>query len=142
MPDITPEDLNLRSVGVLPGLLGVVVTRLAPREVRAELAIHPGLHAPDGTVHPGSLVTLAETACGYACATHLPQGAIGFRTVELNSSHLAAAAGGTLDCEVQPTYLGRDWHHWGAVVRHRESGRPLALVRATVRILYTKGSPS
>ena len=36
---ITPEKLNQRGVGYLPGHLGIVFTGFGPREMRAELQV-------------------------------------------------------------------------------------------------------
>jgi acyl-coenzyme A thioesterase PaaI-like protein len=42
--------------------------------MHASLAVLPHLMAPNGCLHAGTVVTLADTACGYGCiakATHL-----------------------------------------------------------------------
>ena len=82
----TPEFWNKRGAGKLPGHLGMVVTHSVERELRAELAVGEHLMAPNGFLHAGSLVTLADTCCGYGCVQHLPEGARGFTTVELKSN--------------------------------------------------------
>ena len=70
----TLEDLKRRGTGFLPGYMGVVVTGLADQELRAELTIQRHHIAPNGFLHAGTVVTLADTACGYGCvarAQHL-----------------------------------------------------------------------
>lgn len=134
----TVEHLNRRSVGCLPGHLGIVVTELADRTLRAELPVTPHLMAPNGYLHAGSLVTLADTACGYACSAHLPPGAAGFTTIELKSNHLGTATDGTVDCVATAVHLGRTTQVWDAVVTHRESGRTLVMFRCTQMVLMPK----
>ena len=140
MRDITPEDFNRLGAGTLPAVLGMVVTSVAPSELRAELVIRPELHTHDGYLNAASIVALADTACRYACVAHLPDGALGYSTVEVKSNQLGSALEGTVDCLVRAGHLGRTTQHWDAVVRHRETGRPLALFRSTLTIHHPKGA--
>ena len=133
---ITADEFNRRGVGTLPGLLGVHITAVANRELRSQLVVQPQLMAPNGYLHAGSVVTLADTSCGYGCVAHLPPGATGFTTLELKSNHLGTTRDGTLDCVATAVHLGRTTQVWDAVVTHRESGRTLALFRCTELVLY------
>ena len=132
------EDFNRRGVGRLPGHLGLNVLAIDKSEVRAEMVVQPTLMAPNGYLHAGALVTLADTCCGYGCVTNLPATASGFTTVELKSNHLGTALDGTLDCVARPAHIGRTTQVWDATVTHRESGRTLALFRCTQMVLYPK----
>lgn len=135
---ITPDSFNQRSAGKLPGHLGLVVTHVASGEVRAELPVREALMAPNGFLHAGSLVTLADTSAGCGCLASLPPGANGFTTVELKSNHLGTALEGTLDCVAKAAHLGRTTQVWDATVTHRETGKTLALFRCTQMVLYPK----
>jgi uncharacterized protein (TIGR00369 family) len=138
---ITADEFNRRGVGTLPGLLGVHITAVANRELRSQLVVQPQLMAPNGYLHAGSVVTLADTSCGYGCVAHLPPGATGFTTLELKSNHLGTTRDGTLDCVATAVHLGRTTQVWDAVVTHRESGRTLALFRCTQMVLYPAATP-
>ena len=135
---ITLEQLQQRGSGFLPGYLGVVITGLGERELRAELAIQPHHIAPNGYLHAGTIVTLADTASGYGCIAHLPEGGTGFTTIELKANFLATARDGTLACVASAVHLGRTTQLWDAVVTHRETGRKIALFRCTQLVLYPK----
>lgn len=126
------------SPGHLPGLLGVRVLEVADRRLSAELPIRAELFAPNGFLHAGAIVTLADTAAGYACVAHLPAGATGFTTIELKSNHLGTARDGTAVAEVTAAHLGRTTQVWDATVTHRETGRTLALFRCTQMVLWPK----
>jgi uncharacterized protein (TIGR00369 family) len=134
----TAESFNERGAGTLPGLLGIVVTHAGEREIRAEMAVRDAVLAPNGYLHAGSVVTLADTCAGYGCAGNLPAQASGFTTIELKSNHLGTAREGTVDCVATPAHLGRTTQVWDAVVTHRESGRTIALFRCTQMVLYAK----
>jgi 1,4-dihydroxy-2-naphthoyl-CoA hydrolase len=135
---ITPEQLNQRSIKHLPAHLGIVITATGPGELSAELAVHQHLMAPNGFLHAGSIVTLADTAAGYGCIANLPEGANGFTTIELKSNHLGTAREGMIECTARAVHLGRTTQVWDAVVTHRETGKTLALFRCTQMILYPK----
>lgn len=134
----TPDHFNQLGAGTLPGHLGLVITHVSATEVRSELTVKPVLMAPNGFLHAGSIVTLADTSAGYGCVANLPEGAAGFTTIELKSNHLGTARDGTLDCVATPAHLGRTTQVWDAVITHRESGKTLALFRCTQMVLYAK----
>lgn len=129
---------NERSIGCLPGLLGVKVTALAQGLLRAELAIEPKHFAANGFLHAATVVTLADTGAGYACVAHLPEGASGFTTVELKTNHLGTAREGVICAEVRSAHLGRTTQVWDATVTHADTGKTIALFRCTQMILWPK----
>ena len=135
---VTLEDLNRIGVGKLPGLLGIVITQVSGSEVRAELAVNETHMAPNGFLHAGTVVTLADTCAGYGCVANLPPGATGFTTIELKSNHLGTAREGTILGSAKAAHLGKTTQVWDATVTHRESGKTLALFRCTQMILYAK----
>ncbi len=140
MPILSVEQFNQRGIGKLPGHLGLVVTLATPQRMAAELPVRPQLLAPNGYLHAGSLVTLADTLCGYGCVMNLPEGATGFTTVELKSNHLGTTLEGTVAGVATPAHLGRTTQVWDAVLTHLESGRTLALFRCTQMVLYPKAA--
>lgn len=137
---LTPEYFNQFGAAGLPGLLGIVVAHVGASEVRAMLPVTAQLMAPNGFLHAGSVVALADTAAGYGCLAHLPEGATGFTTIELKSNHLGTARDGTLLCTATAAHLGRTTQVWDAVVMHEASGRTLALFRCTQMVLYAKSA--
>jgi len=135
---ITAEQFNARGTEYLPGLLGIVITHVDQSELRAELQVKKSLLAPNGYLHAGTIVTLADTCAGYACVVNLPAGATGFTTIELKSNHFGTALDGTLKCSAKAVHLGRTTQVWDSAVTHGESGKTLALFRCTQMILYAK----
>ena len=128
--------LNRFGADSLPGHLGIVVLHVGEAEVRAELPVRRNLMAPNGYLHAGSIVTLADTCAGYGCISSLPEGATGFTTIELKSNHMGTAREGTIVSTATPAHLGRTTQVWDAVVTHAETGKTIALFRCTQLILY------
>ena len=132
--DITPAILMARQAGTLPGRFGLVVTRLEAGRLDAEVAIEPWMLAPNGYLHAASVLLLADTAAGYACMAHLPDGAKNFTTIELKSNFLGTVREGTMRTECRAEHLGRTTHVWSATV-FGANDRKLALFRCTQMIL-------
>jgi 1,4-dihydroxy-2-naphthoyl-CoA hydrolase len=140
MKTMTPEQLTSFGAETLPGHLGIVILAAGKGHVKAELPVKQVHFAPNGFLHAGTVVTLADTCCGYGCITSLPEGANGFTTIELKSNHLGTAREGTIECEAKAVHMGRTTHVWDAVVTSRETGKTIALFRCTQMILYPKGA--
>lgn len=132
------ESFNQRGKSFLPGLLGIVVTDIGNESLNAELAVQQSHLAPNGYLHAGSVVTLADTACGYACIANLPEGASSFTTIELKSNFIGTAREGVIECEAKAVHTGRNTQVWDALVRHRDTGKLIATFRCTQMILWPK----
>ncbi|MDT8428407.1 MAG: PaaI family thioesterase [Pseudomonadales bacterium] len=137
---ISKEQLNQRGADKLPGHLGIVITKVGLDSVAGFLPVRTSLMAPNGYLHAGSIVTLADTCAGYGCIANLPAGANGFTTIELKSNHLGTTRNGHLDCTASPVHIGKSTQVWDAVVSHRETGKTLALFRCTQMVLYPQGN--
>jgi uncharacterized protein (TIGR00369 family) len=135
---ITAAEFNEFGRGALPGYLGIEITRVDGREIQARLPIRPELMAPNGYLHAGSVVTLADSLCGYGCLNNLPDGASGFTTIELKSNHLGTARDGSIECTARAAHLGRQTQVWDATVTHAGTDRVLALFRCTQMVLYPR----
>jgi uncharacterized protein (TIGR00369 family) len=138
-PGITLEHLNARGVGRFPSLIGFRVTDFGEGFIQAEFTVRAELTAPNGFLHAGSIVTLADTACGYGCAAHLPDGAENFTTIELKSNHMSTAREGTVRVDARAVHLGRTTQVWDATVSHQDTGKILALFRCTQMVLWPRG---
>jgi 1,4-dihydroxy-2-naphthoyl-CoA hydrolase len=137
-PTPTPAYFNEFGVGTLPAHMGIVVTDIGERTLSARFVVAPHLLAPNGFLHAGSVVTLADTACGYGCVANLPEGAANFTTIELKSNHLGTAREGVVLCTATLAHGGRTTQVWDAVVTDQASGKTIALFRCTQMILYPR----
>ncbi len=132
------EHLNQIGVGKLPGHLGIVITHAGESEIIGELTINASVMAPNGFLHAGTVVTLADTLAGYGCMASLPPGAVGFTTIELKSNHVGTALEGTIVGRATSVHLGRTTQVWDCTVTRKETGKTIALFRCTQLILYGK----
>jgi uncharacterized protein (TIGR00369 family) len=130
------DEFLQRASKTLPGLLGIAFEHIGADQVRAALPLRQEVMAPNGYLHAGTVITLADTCAGFGCVANLPEGAAGFTTIELKSNHLSTARDGTIECTATPVHLGRTTHVWDAIVTHKESGKTIAMFRCTQLVLY------
>jgi 1,4-dihydroxy-2-naphthoyl-CoA hydrolase len=131
-------DWNSAGADYLPGLLGMTFTTVEPGEVTANMPVRKALSAWNGFLHAGSVVSLADTCCGYGTVRSLPNGASGFTTVELKSNFLGTAREGIIVCTARPLHQGRTTQVWDARVQREGSDNAIAHFRCTQLILWPK----
>ena len=135
----TPDDLNAMQQGFLPGELGLEVLEAREGYLRSQVSVAHKHMAPNGFLHAASLIALLDTAAGYGCRISLPEGGVGFTTIELKSNFLGTAReGDTVLCEARLAHGGRMTQVWDAVATHQETGKTIALFRCTQMVLYPR----
>jgi 1,4-dihydroxy-2-naphthoyl-CoA hydrolase len=132
--ELTLDQLKAAGEGLFPGLIGVEVDSLIDGIVLAHLPLREELMAPNGHLHAAAVVGLADTSCGYGCILSLPEGGIGFTTIELKTNFVRSAQQGTITCEARLVHGGRTTQIWDATV-NAPDGRPMALFRCTQLVL-------
>jgi 1,4-dihydroxy-2-naphthoyl-CoA hydrolase len=132
--EFTLAQLSEAGAGFLPGLVGVEVEEFADGVVRARLPLREQHMAPNGYLHAAAVIALADTACGYGCLLSLPEGGVGFTTIELKTNFLRTVREGTITCEATLVHGGRTTQLWDATVRD-PGGRSMALFRCTQLVL-------
>lgn len=136
-PEYTTDSFDERQAGTLPGILGIAVDAIADGSIDLSMAVDRRHLAPNGYLHAASVVALADTAAGYGCVVHLPDGATGFTTIELKSNFLGTALEGTIRARGTLAHAGRSTQIWDATVRGPDD-RTIALFRCTQMILWPK----
>jgi 1,4-dihydroxy-2-naphthoyl-CoA hydrolase len=141
--DLTQVALEARAfdeiaVGRFPGLLGIQMQTVERGKVSCRVPVRPELMAPNGYLHAGALVGVADSLCGYGTIVNLPEGAVGFTTIELKCNFLGTLTEGAFVCEATPLHIGRTTQVWDAVATDEATGRRLAVFRCTELVLRPK----
>jgi len=132
--EISLETLEQAGEEYLPGLIGIEFDGFEDGVMRARLELRKAHFAPNGYVHAGAVVTLADTTCGYGCILSFPEGVSGFTTIELKTNFLRSAQEGTVTCEARMVHGGRTTQLWDATVTDA-AAKTLALFRCTQLLL-------
>lgn len=120
-----------------PGLLGVEVLNVSTNIATAQMEVKKSHFAPNGYLHAGSVVSLADTIAGYACLYNLPPLAVSFTTIELKSNFLGSTKSGFIIAEATLQHAGRTTQVWDVIVKSKENQKTVALFRCTQLILYS-----
>ena len=129
------ERFNAAMDGRLPGVFGIRLLKVGHGLAEARLELKPEHLAPNEFLHAGTVITLADSCCGMGCLASLPQGAVGFTTIELKTNFLATATEGALRCRAELAHGGSRTQVWDASVSREEDNRVIALFRCTQFIL-------
>jgi 1,4-dihydroxy-2-naphthoyl-CoA hydrolase len=132
------EMLRQASEVTLPGHMGLELVEIGEGTAGMRCEIQPFHLAPNGYLHAGAVITLADTAAGYGCVGNFPEGATGFTTIELKSNFTGTLLEGVMIAEAKLVHSGRTTQLWDVEVSAEETGKKLALFRATQMILYPR----
>jgi 1,4-dihydroxy-2-naphthoyl-CoA hydrolase len=134
--DYKDTDFTLLGADCFPGLVGIEVLQVSSGFAAARMAVTSSHFAPNGYVHAGSIVALADTIAGYGCLYNLPEKGRSFTTMELKTNFMGAAKSGYLKAEASLQHGGRTTQVWDVVVKHEETDKTIALFRCTQLVIY------
>ena len=123
---------------LLPGHMNIEIVEIAVGSAKMRCHLRQHHLAPNGFMHAGSVVSLADTAAGYGCVGNLPEGAIGFTTMELKTNFLGTLMEGSMIAESTMVHGGRTTQVWDVEVTDEATGKLLALFRCTQLVLYPR----
>lgn len=134
----TAAALRQATEHTFPGHVGLELVDLSEGRGTMRLEVQPFHLAPNGYLHAGVVVTLADTAAGYACVANWPEGATGFTTIELKTNFTGTLLEGSMIAEAVMIHGGRTTQVWDVVVTSEATGKALAYFRATQLLTYPK----
>lgn len=114
--------------------LGARMLRVADGEVDIELPWSESIQQQHGFVHAGAIATIADSACGYACLTRMPEGSA-VLSVEFKINLLSPAKGESFVARARVVRVGRTVGVATAEVVAHSSAKPdsvVALMQATM----------
>ena len=122
----------------LPGHLGFEVVKLESETAVIKCDLETHHLAPNGYLHAGTVVALADTAAGYGCMATLPPEATGFTTIELKANFVGTLLEGALRADARMVHGGRTNQVWDVTVVDDGNDKELSHFRCTQMILYPR----
>src|SRR5512144_3015384 len=114
------ESLQELLAPLLPGLMGMKITRAEPELVEATMLVRPDLCTTGGILHGGAHMAFADTIGAVATFINLPEGK-GTTTIESSTKFLGSAkVGGTVTAECTPLHKGRTTMVWQTAIRNAD----------------------
>ncbi|HZV70063.1 MAG TPA: PaaI family thioesterase [Saprospiraceae bacterium] len=136
--DFKTLDYKSFGAGFFPEFIGVEIIHVNTNAATARMEIKKNHFAPNGYLHAGSIVTLADTIAGYGCLYNLPESGISFTTIELKTNFLGAIKSGSIIAEAVLQHAGKTTQVWDVTVKNEVSNKTIALFRCTQLILYAQ----
>ena len=133
----TLEDLNNLSKNTMVEHLGIIYTNIGDDSITATMPVDQRTHQPDGLLHGGASVTLAETLGSVAanlCIDRNKRFCVG---LEINANHVRSARNGVVTGITRPIHLGNSTQIWDIRIND-EKNHLICIVRLTMAILTRK----
>ena len=133
----TPEQLIEGARNTLAEHLGIRVTEIGPDYLRATMPVNPHTHQPQGILHGGASVALAETVGSLAanlCVDFTKYVCVG---QEINANHLRPVASGLVTGTARPYHVGGRSQVWGIEIRD-ENDKLVCVSRITMAVVERK----
>jgi 1,4-dihydroxy-2-naphthoyl-CoA hydrolase len=92
--------------------LGIEFVELGPDFVRARMPVAEHTHQPDGLLHGGASVALAETVASVGANLCVDPSRYRCFGQEINANHVRSVTEGHVDGIARPLHLGRRSHVW------------------------------
>lgn len=135
MSELQVRELLGTTPNTLMATLGIEVTEIEPTRVVASMPVTEAHHQPDGILHGGASVALAETVASIGGSMGLlpGQSVVG---LEINANHVRAVRSGRVTAVGTPLHEGRSTRVWQVEIRDGE-GRLVCVSRCTLAVVQT-----
>ena len=135
--DYKQVDFKTFAADYFPEMVGVEAIQVTKHLAIGRMEVKKSLFAPNGYLHAGSIITLADTMAGFGCLYNLPLNAISFTTIEFKANFIGAAKNGYIKAEAVLQHGGKTTQVWDVTVKSEENEKTIALFRCTQLILYS-----
>jgi 1,4-dihydroxy-2-naphthoyl-CoA hydrolase len=129
----TPEELTQRSRGTMIEHLGIEFTALGEDSITGRMPVDARTHQPDGILHGGASVALAETLGSTAGALTIDRATKSVVGLEINANHVRACRAGFVEGVARPLHLGRSTQIWETTIR--QDGKLVCVSRLTLAVI-------
>lgn len=133
----TLEVLQKKCANTMCENLGMEFTEIGDDYLIARMPVDHRTKQPQGLLHGGASVALAETLGSIAsalCLTSTTKMPVG---VEINANHLKSATSGFVTGKVTPIRVGQSLHVWNIEI-HNEKAELVCVSRLTVMVVDRK----
>lgn len=137
------EKINARNKGTLMETLEIELTEIKEDKVVARMPVGPRVHQPNGVLHGGATVALAETVGSIASFIFLNKEKgedevhVQIRGIDIGANHVRGVSEGYVYATASPLHLGRTLQLWNIPVTN-EDDELISQVKLSTIALYKK----
>ena len=138
---ITTAMLNTTSRGNLVGHLGIEYTNIGPDYLEAKMPVDHRTKQPQGLLHGGASVALAETIGSVAANLAVDTQAKYCVGLDINANHVRSVTEGYIYAIAKPLHIGKTTHVWQIHINN-EDKKLVCISRLTVAVLDKPMQPA
>lgn len=131
------EAANQACKNTLMETLGIEFTEIGDDFVVARMPVSPKTHQPDGVLHGGASVALAESVGSMASFIFLDGKHFYIRGIEISANHIKSVKSGFVYARAEFLHKGRTTQLWDIKIRDEE-GNLVSVVKLTTIALPKK----
>ena len=128
------QDLNRLSENTMVSHIGIEFTKIGPDYICAKMLVNQNTHQPDGLLHGGASVVLAETLGSVAsnlCIDRTKKICVG---LDINANHVRSARAGYVTGTTKPVHIGASTHIWEIRITNDKDSL-VCIARLTMAVL-------
>ena len=130
----TSEQLQELTRNTLVEAIGIRVTEIGPDFIRASMPVNPTTHQPNGVLHGGASVALAETVGSLAANLCVDQKLYICLGQEINANHLRPKSSGIVTATARAFHIGKRSQVWGIEIRDEQQNL-VCVSRLTIAVV-------
>ena len=131
--------MNNASKNTLMETLNIKFLEASADKVVASMPVNSRVHQPDGVLHGGASVALAETVGSFASALSINRETHMVRGIEISANHLKSIKEGLVIATAIPLHKGRTTQLWEIRIID-EDQRLISLCKLTTMVITKKDS--
>lgn len=124
------KEMNARCKNTLMETLDIRFTAVGKDFVEAQMPVTPKVHQPDGVLHGGASVALAETVGSVASFIFSNRRESKVRGIEINANHVKSVSTGFVTARAEVLHQGRTLQLWDIKIRN-EANELISAVKLT-----------
>ena len=128
------DAINAIAKNTLLETLDIKFIEVTENKVVATMPVTPKVHQPDGVLHGGASVALAETVGSYASVLSLKTKTHMVRGIEISANHVKSISEGMVTATAIPIHKGRTTQLWEIKITN-EKEQLISLCKLTTIIL-------
>ena len=114
--------------------LGIEFTEIGEDYIIARMPVTTAHHQPDGVLHGGASVALAESVGSMASFIFLDEKDFFIRGIEISANHVKSVTGGFVFAKAQFLHKGRTTQLWDIKIRDEEENLVSAVKLTTISL--------
>ena len=138
MPQLSKEEILKRCNAFTPNTLmetlNITYTDVGPDFLTASMPVDTRVYQPDGVLHGGAMLALAESVGSAACFVFLDTEHFSIRGIEMSANHVKSMRDGQVHATAKLLHKGRTTQVWNILLKNDEQQLISAAKLTTIAI--------